>query len=313
VDADETLASEARRRPRAAAAALAAALLILGGYLVAGLVFSDRPTASLLSAIEQAAAPGPIGEVQSLQVPYFQYYSDRTSGLIGGAVLRGLGFLLAGLALAFLAQATRSRSESFPRFALYLPLVGGILSAISFVLAPIGSAVGVNEFLDGPRTVESAEDIGRNSLLLAAQFIGLPGSLALSLAFVLVALNAMRAGLLTRFMGVLGILAGALFILPIGSELPVVQCFWLAGLGVLFLGRWPGGEPPAWRTGRAEPWPTQQELRESRDRARAGGGGGGKGSPAKTRPARDEVAPAAVAAGGTPHPVSNKRKRKRRT
>ena len=43
----------------------------------------------------------------------------------------------------------------------------------------------------------------------------------------LICLNAMRVGLLTRFMGVLGIITGALQILPLGGPLPVVQCFWL--------------------------------------------------------------------------------------
>jgi hypothetical protein len=38
--------------------------------------------------------------------------------------------------------------------------------------------------------------------------------------------------------------------------LPIVQIFWLAALGFILLGRWPGGAPPAWRTGQAEPWPT---------------------------------------------------------
>ena len=74
----------------------------------------------------------------------------------------------------------------------------------------------------------------------------------------------MRVGLLTRFMGVLGMIVGALFIIPLGSSLPIVQAFWLVALGVLFLGRWPAGMPPAWVTGEAQPWPTQQELREAR-------------------------------------------------
>ena len=56
----------------------------------------------------------------------------------------------------------------------------------------------------------------------------------------------MRAGLLTRLFGYIGILGGAMLVL---FPLPVVQIFWLGGLGMLFLGRWPGGELPAWKTG----------------------------------------------------------------
>jgi hypothetical protein len=63
----------------------------------------------------------------------------------------------------------------------------------------------------------------------------------------------MRLGLLTRFMGVLGIALGPALVLGFGLYvLPV----WLIGLGVLFAGYWPRGLPPAWSTGRAVPWPS---------------------------------------------------------
>ena len=58
-------------------------------------------------------------------------------------------------------------------------------------------------------------------------------------------------------------------ILPFGGPLPVVQCFWMLMLSILFLGRWPSGNPPAWRTGKAEPWPSSAELREQRKKAAA--------------------------------------------
>jgi hypothetical protein len=98
--------------------------------------------------------------------------------------------------------------------------------------------------------------------------VGFIGHVALGLAFVLVALNAMRVGLLTRFMGVLGIMAGVFLAFPFFS-VPIVQAFWLIAVGVLFLGRWPNGAPPAWETGRAEPWPSRQDAIEGRSKATA--------------------------------------------
>ncbi len=83
----------------------------------------------------------------------------------------------------------------------------------------------------------------------------------------LVALQAMRVGLLTRFMGYLGIFTGVLVLFPIGSPVPVVQGFWLLALAYLFSGRWPNGVPPSWRSGRAEKWPSSAELREQRMKA----------------------------------------------
>src|SRR5256885_298642 len=67
-----------------------------------------------------------------------------------------------------------------------------------------------------------------------------------------VSLNAMLAGLLSRFMGVLGIILGVLFVLPLIAS-PVIQLFWLLALGVLFIDKWPGGRGPAWEAGEAVP------------------------------------------------------------
>ena len=53
----------------------------------------------------------------------------------------------------------------------------------------------------------------------------------------------MRVGLLTRFMGILGVIVGVLFVIPLGSQLPIVQCFWLIAVGLLILGRWPRRRP----------------------------------------------------------------------
>ena len=80
----------------------------------------------------------------------------------------------------------------------------------------------------------------------------------------MVGVNGMRVGLLSRFMGVLAIIVGALLVLPLipGGQ-GVVQIFWTAALGALFLGRWPGGRGPAWESGMAEPWPTAADRRQA--------------------------------------------------
>jgi len=304
VGPDETLASEARQRPRAALAAALAAILILGSYVAEALLLDDAPRASILPAIGAALEAGPVGQAQSLNTGRYEFLSDRAATFIGIYAVRAAGFLLAGFALTVLAFATRARASQLPRFALRAPIVGAALYAVAFIVSPIGTVLAVNDFLDGPRTVDAARDVGSRSLFVAVSLIELIGRLVFAVGLVLVSLNAMRSGLLTRFLGVLGMLSGALFLVPIGGPLPVVQCFWLGALALLLLGRWPGGDPPAWRTGRAEPWPTQQEIREQRERGR----------PAQAGPAAAEpVAVAASGGEGTPHPSSRKKKRKRRT
>jgi hypothetical protein len=246
-----------------------------------------------------------MGSQRSLALPFFEYYQDHSAAIVASVVLVALGSVALGWALTYLAVAVRARRPEFPKLLLYLPLVAGALQGLSTILAAFGTNSAINSFLDGERTVDSADDIAASGITLFAQLLGLPGALGLALAVVFVSLNAMRVGLLTRFMGVLGIITGVLQILPFGGPLPVVQCFWLLMLGVLFLGRWPGGEPPAWRTGDAEPWPTSAEVREQKARAAAERRGETWDPPA-------EAEPEPVGAGPSPATSARKRKRKRR-
>jgi hypothetical protein len=86
-------------------------------------------------------------------------------------------------------------------------------------------------------------------------------------------------------MGILGIFTGVLIFLPIGgAQLQVVPAFWLVMMGILFLGRWSKGDPPAWAAGEARPWPSAAQARAERQGERPPGGGrAAKG---------DDVAPA---------------------
>ncbi len=296
---EEPLAWEERQRTSAALAAAVAALFTFVGTVWRGLTLSDLPRHSLLETLTRAEQPGPVGTLESLRIDTFQYYSDQATGVLLSSIVVAIGYVALGWALTYLAVATRARRPEMPRFIVPLPLIAGSLQAISTVLSAFGTNAAISDFLDGPRTVDAANDISQGGISLFASLLGLPGALGLALALVFVAMNAMRVGLLTRFMGVLGIITGALQILPFGGPLPVVQCFWLIMLALLFTSRWPGGMPPAWRTGRAEPWPSSAEVREQRARAR-------RGEPVEG----PEPEPAAV--GGAPSSSASARKRKRK-
>jgi len=105
-------------------------------------------------------------------------------------------------------------------------------------------------------------------------------------------------------MGVLGVICGALIVLPILSPLPIVQTFWLGAMALLLAGRWPNGLPPAWTTGEAVAWPSSAQVREARRRQMQERRGGGAPEP--------ETEPEQVAAPGRQHEGSRKKKRKRR-
>jgi len=299
------LAWEAKQRNAAAAAAFVAAVFTFAGTVWRQLTLNDLPRTGLIDTLTRAAEPGAVGQLESLRITTFEFYSDKAAAVIASSVVVGLGYIALGWALTYLAVAIRARRPAFPKLLLYLPLIAGALQGISTMLAAFGTNFAINTFLDGERTVDAADDIATSGLTLFAQLLGLPGALGLALAVVFVSLNAMRVGLLTRFMGVLGIITGVLQILPFGGPLPVVQCFWLLMLGILFLGRSPGGQPPAWRTGDAEPWPTSAEVREQKARAAAERRGETWDPPA-------EAEPEPVGAGPSPATSTRKRKRKRR-
>jgi hypothetical protein len=290
---EQQLAWEARWRPRAGFAAVTAGVLTLAGFLWTAVAFKDLPRSSYVEALLHALRPGAMGSQPSLRTPEFQFYNDHAFAFIGGSVIRGLAYLAFAYAITFLAVAARARRPELPRPIVYVALVGAVLFAVAGMLGGVGWIVAVSHYLDGPKTVDAATDVVNDSLVLTASLLAQLAQLLIAAGMLLVSLNAMRTGLLTRFLGILGMIAGALAVLS-QFVFAFLEAFWLIALGFLLLGVGRAGILPAWRTGQAEPWPTKAEVAEAR-RARS----------AKKEPA---AAPA-----GHAHPSSKKRKRKRRS
>jgi hypothetical protein len=307
---DDVLRWEARQGPRAAIAAAVAAVFVIGSGFATAAAFNNAPAAGIADSLARAGRAGGIGGLPSLQTPAFKFYDDHAAVVLLTAVAYAVGLIAIGLMLAYLGAAVRNRSTGFRAVWIYVALAGAILGALGITVNTLTRFSEIGAFLDGPRTVDRAADVGDSTFALVAQVVlGIPGtqaiglaSMALGLGWVVICLNAMRVGLLTRFMGVLGIICGALIVLPVLSALPIVQTFWLGAMTLLLLGRWPNGLPPAWVTGEAQPWPSQQEVREARA-ARSRG--------AEPEPQPDPE-PAARSGDGRAHPSSRKKKRKRR-
>jgi hypothetical protein len=110
----------------------------------------------------------------------------------------------------------------------------------------------------GPPDAEANKITGDNGTLQASQGLLLPAVLGLVVMMVYVPLQALRTGLVTRFLGSLGMALGAsmILILPIAV---LAMLAWTGFLGLTFVGRVPGGRPPAWDAGKAIPWPRPGE------------------------------------------------------
>jgi hypothetical protein len=162
------------------------------------------------------------------------------------------------------------------------------------------SFIGIAGF-DGGNNFQATEALTAGPVVIGQILLTL-GSFGLGFAFVLLGLNAMRTGLLTRFMGILAMIVGATFIIPQVDPQGVLRSFWLAVIGFVFILRWPGNRiPPAWISGKSEPWPSIAASRA----AKAGA------SDASSTPAPSLPEPESNGSGDTAGQLRKKRKRKK--
>ncbi len=99
----------------------------------------------------------------------------------------------------------------------------------------------------------ASKAVGEASLAPIISGLGIAGTLGLIVTLIYCGLWGMRTGLLTRFWGSLGMVAGIAFLL---GPLFIVTLVWVVYFSMLVLGFLPGGRPPAWEAGEAVPWPT---------------------------------------------------------
>jgi hypothetical protein len=305
--ADETLADEAGRRKQAGVVAIAAGLLTIASGALAAIVYSDKPTIALVDALREHLSADP--PVPGLKVRQALFYDTHAVTVILVSVLLALAAIAMGLALSHLYRSTKARRPELPGIAIVTVITGASVVAVSELAIAISIVVEVHKLAgSATQTAAAARDALQPPTALLGGVLRQLGVIVLGAGWIIIALNAMRVGLLTRFMGVLGIIVGGLFIIPLGASLPIVQAFWLIALGALFLGYWPPGLPPAWVTGEAQPWPTGQELREQRAAHQAASEP--SPPPRRQRPEPPEI-PAPEAPVRQPHSSSKKRKRKR--
>ena len=318
----EQLASEARAGRFAAAAAALAGLLFVVGSVYFNTTVRERPR-----GVDQELA----------------LLERESVNLLVSGVLVALAFVLLGVVLAYLYRVTRYRRPELPAAALPLLVFGALVAAGSEVGRQIAVLSVASDFLSSaPRDAGHARDMLRGSTgLQVVGIAGLAANFALGLTLGLICINAMRAGVLSVFMGVFGIVLGVFLVIapvPFRGVVFLLFLFWLLALAALFLNRWPGGRGRAWETGEAVPWPTvsqrnavlrrqREELDEDRDGdavavdGRAEGDRAADGEPPageSERPLADDPdtplseEAAAGAGGGGAGATRPKRKRRRR-
>jgi hypothetical protein len=245
-DKQAALAWEERWSRPVAVATLAAILLIAAAIVVASGIGGSDGDSELLRNID----------------------AHRSAQLIS-SILQALGIGLLALPLYYLFRAANARSEAMrsqlvgvviaaPLFLAVLAILSGLSNleaASDFVSNEVPRLIAKGISLGSDRANDAASDtIADSSLRTLAAGFGLGGQIGFVIAMFYTAMHAMRVGLLTRFWGSLGMALGAVSFIFFQFTL-----LWFVYLGLLIAGLVPGGKPPAWQSGEAEPWPTPGE------------------------------------------------------
>ncbi len=279
-DVGEQLAWEAERRPRATVLALVAGVLGFAGALIFSILGRNGPAeedgfVSIPESLGSRLEGGrPVGE-ESLLTRQIDYYGDNAIPYLLTTLLTVASVICLGLTLVYLFRALIARAPDVGRLPIIMTVIGTVSYGVGRLVRDGGLFIGAAGFGDASdRTAEGARDVAGSGTVLGGYFFEGIGEFALGVAIALVAFHAMRAGLLTRFLGILGVIVGVLTIPLFGQldQLEAIRSLWLVFVGWLVIGgRTRLGLLPAWQTGRAEPWPSQQQVREQRDAAQRGG------------------------------------------
>jgi len=279
VSAGDQLAWERRFGPRAGAAALGGAMFIVASFV------------SQLSLLRVKTK----NEADTLRAVH-----AHASGYVAGGVLQLVALLFLAVVLYYLYRAARLRRPQTPPIALVLGVVGPILFGIVGAIGPFVIRHFAMEFVNGANhTNQHAKDLVSGGAARAFGIATLPTGLAFAFAVIITNINSMRAGLVSTFVGIIGVIGGLLFVLPLGPP-QLLLFFWLVSMTVILYDRWPGGRGPAWETGEAMKWPTAMERRTAAAAAR--------GAPSAP-PAAEELEPGEQSSTAATR-TSRKRKRK---
>jgi hypothetical protein len=310
-DIQQRVAYESSRRARLGVPAAAGGVLYLLGSIILSASLKTLPTVGIIQALEPALH-GEANPLVSPRAPEVTYIDHHAFGLVAGSVLTALGVLALTLVLLFIVDSTRFRRPETWAGGRPLVLVGGIGVALLNVIHEVILAIEAHKFATGHNFTNKAVEnalltSGSGGILLG--LLGLVAALALTVGMIAIMVGSMRAGLLPRLLSVLGSVAGLLFLPFFGSNtLQLIPTFWLVGTGVLLMGRWPNGDPPAWASGEARPWPNQAEMRAMREAE-----GGGKARRRSRGPANGNGSPTEVIPAPIPVASSSRRKRRKRS
>ena len=280
----EQVQYESRFRPRFAGIAFAAAVLLVASQL-----------------LQLSGSQPPVSEAT---ISLITENSRATIDIIA-TVADMLGLFALSLLLFWLHRSSQARAPQLRSASRWSASSGAVIAGVMALIYTILFTDKAHQFVTtGDQSWPQANHLFSSALWIYPQLILELGNLMLAVGTILIALSAMRVGLIPRIVGYAGVLSGALFIIGIPVITPVIQGFWLAATAVLLARRWPSGDPPAWESGVAVPWPPTQRQQVQQERARQRGN--------RRRVSDKDVLAAVEKREAPPNPQAGRSKRKRR-
>jgi hypothetical protein len=277
----EQIADERRRGRLAAAAAVIAAAMFAASAIWSQSLSGDAPERN-----------GPA---------LLRFFDRHIGELVGSSTLRGVALLLLLPVTIHLYRATKARRVEEPQVVLAMGIYGPAAAGIGTIVVAVALASAASSFTDRQfQTIHAADDAFRTVQLLG--LLSFSGSLALAFWFVKGCLDAIRIGLMSRFMGVVGIILGPGLVV-LSAVFQFLLPVWLVAVAGLYAGYTFGAKPPAWDAGEAVALPTARE--------RFGDTLDDRALPAAPNGEVDAVGPGVRQGDGDPG-APRKRKRKRR-
>jgi hypothetical protein len=240
-------------------------LYVLSAIIISG-TLKGAPTVGVIEGLGPAFN-GVANPAVSPRASEVKFISHHAFTLITGSTLAAIAVGGLTLILLLLVDATRFRRPTTWVAARPLVLIGGLSVAIVSVAHQVISAIETHKFAVGHDFSNHAvsQALTESTLNVVVEYIDLLAGLALAAGVIATVINALRVGLIPRWMMILGIFSGLLIFLPLGgAELQVVPALWMVMMGILYAGRWPNEEPPAWAAGEARPWTSRALVKAAK-------------------------------------------------
>ncbi len=248
--ADEIIQREAGRRRIAAYTALASALFTVIALIIeSGIAQSNIPDFQATDLAQTLALVESGQELPRTFLPAIaQFTLDNGTATLIAASARAISLILLLPMVLLLVDAVRARGGQLGAWVRFASIGGFVL----FALVTVGVVV---LQLSVYRTARDAGfepadiwDAVRDSPRTLAGLSDFVGRALAGLTVALAAVQAVRTGLLPRFIGYLGVFIGMLFVVPLEPS-GVVRAFWFGALAFVVSGRLASGTPPAWDAG----------------------------------------------------------------